>query len=49
VYAKQARGAMARYLIQHDLQDIEDLKGYDVDGYRFDPNQSTETDWIFVR
>lgn len=49
VYAKQARGAMARYLIQHDLQDIEDLKGYDVDGYRFDPNQSTETEWTFVR
>jgi uncharacterized protein len=49
VFAKHARGAMARYLIQNDLKTAEDLKGYNVDGYTFDEKQSTETDWVFVR
>lgn len=49
VFAKHARGAMARYLIQNDLKTAEDLKGYNVDGYTFDEKQSTQTDWIFVR
>lgn len=49
VYAKQARGAMARYLIQHELNSIEELKAYNVDGYTFDEKLSTDTDWVFVR
>lgn len=49
VFAKHARGAMARYLIQNDIQSAEELKGYNVDGYTFDEQQSTETDWVFVR
>ncbi len=49
IFAKHARGAMARYLIQHDIQSAEELKGYSVDGYSFDEKQSTETDWVFVR
>ena len=49
VYAKQERGAMARYLIENELTDIQELKGYNLNGYSFDEKQSTETDWIFVR
>lgn len=49
VFAKHARGAMARWLIQNDIQTAEELKGYDVDGYTFDAKQSTDTEWIFVR
>jgi uncharacterized protein len=49
VFAKHARGAMARYLIQNDIQSAEELKAYNVDGYSFDDKQSTETEWIFVR
>lgn len=49
VYAKQARGAMARYLIQNELSSMEELKAYSVDGYSFDEKQSTATDWVFVR
>lgn len=49
IFAKHARGAMSRYLIQNELSTIEDLKGYNVDGYSFDEKQSTETDWVFVR
>ena len=49
MYAKHARGSMARYLIQNQLTNIEELKLYSVDGYTFDSNQSTENEWVFVR
>jgi uncharacterized protein len=49
VFAKQERGAMARYLIENELTDIQELKTYNLNGYSFDEKQSTETDWIFVR
>jgi cytoplasmic iron level regulating protein YaaA (DUF328/UPF0246 family) len=49
MYAKHARGAMARYLIQNQLANIEELKLYNIDGYSFDANQSTENQWVFVR
>jgi hypothetical protein len=49
MYAKHARGAMARYLIQNELNDINELKLYDVDGYSYDENQSTENEWVFIR
>lgn len=49
IYAKHARGAMARYLVERKLETIEDLKLYDVDGYRFDASQSSKDEWVFIR
>lgn len=49
MYAKHARGAMARYLIQNQITNIEDLKLYSIDGYSFDAKQSNVNDWVFVR
>lgn len=49
MYAKHARGAMARYIIQNKIKTADELITYDVDGYGFDANQSTETEWVFVR
>ena len=49
MYAKHARGAMARYLIQNQISNIEELKLYNIDGYSFDANQSNENEWVFVR
>lgn len=49
MYAKHQRGAMARYIIQENITDVEQLKLYNVDGYHYDENQSTENDWVFVR
>ena len=31
MYAKKARGAMARYIVQHKIENLEDLKQYNVD------------------
>jgi|SRR5690554_238601 len=49
MYAKHARGAMTRDIIQNQYQDIEDLKGYNVDGYSYHEGMSTEDEWVFVR
>jgi cytoplasmic iron level regulating protein YaaA (DUF328/UPF0246 family) len=46
--AKRARGMMARFLCEHRLGKVEDLKGFDSDGYRFDPDSEGDL-WRFVR
>ena len=49
LFAKQARGAMARWAIANRIVRAEDLKGFDERGYTFMPEQSTETEWVFER
>jgi cytoplasmic iron level regulating protein YaaA (DUF328/UPF0246 family) len=48
-YAKKARGRMARYAIDRRVDRAEDLKAFDLDGYRFRPDLSTPADWVFAR
>ena len=47
--AKRARGMMARYLCEHRLSDPEALKGFDSDGYCYDPKGSDADRWRFTR
>ena len=49
MYAKHARGSMARYIIENQIEDAEWLKNYSVDGYSFDDKISNENEWVFVR
>jgi len=48
-FAKKARGLMARYIIDHRITDPEAAKGFDSEGYRFVPEQSTDKVWTFSR
>jgi len=48
-YAKKARGLMARYILENELTDIEQLKQFTVDGYYFVEADSTATDLVFYR
>ncbi len=48
-YAKNARGAMARFIIQNRLQREEDLKKFDIDGYNYNAEKSSEGKLVFVR
>jgi cytoplasmic iron level regulating protein YaaA (DUF328/UPF0246 family) len=48
-YAKLARGLMARYAIDHRLDQADALKGFDTAGYAYVKSLSTATDWTFVR
>ncbi|MBY6066093.1 peroxide stress protein YaaA [Leisingera aquaemixtae] len=48
-YAKRARGAMARYIIQHRLTDSESLKDFDAGGYAYQPQMSEPDKPVFLR
>ncbi len=47
--AKRARGMMAAYIIQNRLENVEDLKSFDTEGYSFNESLSNEKDWIFTK
>ncbi len=48
-HAKQARGMMARWLVENRIERADDMKGFDTDGYRFDDATSGDAQWRFVR
>jgi cytoplasmic iron level regulating protein YaaA (DUF328/UPF0246 family) len=48
-YAKKARGAMARFVIQHRLTDPEALKAFDAGGYRYNDEMSDGDSFVFLR
>jgi cytoplasmic iron level regulating protein YaaA (DUF328/UPF0246 family) len=47
--AKRARGMMARWMCEHHVTDIESMRGFDSDGYRFDAAESDGDRWRFTR
>lgn len=48
-FAKKARGLMSAYIIKNQLTDVEAIKNFDWDGYRFSKKLSGEKDWVFTR
>ena len=48
-YAKKARGLMARYAIDNRIERAADLRSFDVAGYRFVPELSTDAEFTFLR
>ncbi len=49
LYAKIARGLMTRFIIQNNINTPDELKLFDMDGYRYDDNLSTEYRLVFTR
>lgn len=48
-FAKAARGMMARYIIDTNAQTVDDLKGFNYEGYGFSENMSTNSELVFIR
>lgn len=48
-WAKKARGAMARFVMDHRLTDPAALHDFDLGGYRFDAGASDGEHWVFRR
>lgn len=48
-FAKKARGMMVRYIIDTNAETIEDLEGFNYEGYAFDANLSKDTTLVFTR
>jgi cytoplasmic iron level regulating protein YaaA (DUF328/UPF0246 family) len=49
VYIKKARGMMVRYVIKNRIENIDDLKGFNEDGYWYNSGLSTEKKLVFTR
>jgi len=49
IYAKNARGQMANYIIKNRITNPDLLKSFDNNGYAFEPTQSDESNWVFLR
>lgn len=48
-YAKKARGLMARYILENQIERAEDLKAFNTDGYYFDADSSLKGELVFKR
>jgi hypothetical protein len=48
-YAKMARGYMVRYIIDNNVKTIEDLKGFNIEKYRFSEELSKGNELVFTR
>lgn len=48
-FAKKARGALSRYVIDNRITDPEEMKNFDVDGYKFNSKFSKDNSWVFTR
>ncbi len=49
VYVKMARGEMVRYLAQEGATNPEIMKEFDRLGYRYHPEYSDDSTWVFLR
>jgi uncharacterized protein len=48
-FAKKARGLMARYVIQQRLSSVKQLEAFDLAGYVFNAEQSSDHELVFLR
>ena len=48
-FSKQARGSMARFVIESNAKSIETLKQFKEEGYSFNEKLSDENTLVFVR
>ncbi len=49
IYGKKARGLMTRFIIQNKIDRAEDLKAFDLDGYHYNEEHSSDDTWMFSR
>ncbi|MFD2566232.1 peroxide stress protein YaaA [Pseudotenacibaculum haliotis] len=48
-FAKKARGLMVRYILDNNVNTLEELKGFNTEGYGFSEAMSTDTELVFIR
>lgn len=48
-YAKKARGMMVRFMAENRVDHPDNLKKFDLGGYTYDEESSTEDQWVFLR
>lgn len=48
-FVKLARGYMTRYIIDNNAETLEDIKGFNYEGYGFSETMSTDAELVFTR
>jgi len=48
-FAKRARGQMARFIIDNELDEPDGIKEFTADGYRYNKAESSAREWLFTR
>lgn len=48
MYAKRARGLMVRYICKHQIENADEIKKFDLEGYQFEASLSTPDEWVFI-
>ncbi len=46
---KMARGYMVRYMAENNIQDINDIKQFNEQGYTYSESDSTDINYVFIR
>ena len=49
VYTKHARGLVVRYCAENQVKTLNEVKGFNLEGYRIDEKLSTKTKLVFTR
>lgn len=49
LFAKKARGMMARYIIKNSINDVEKIMNFNEDGYSYSKELSDESNLVFTR
>ncbi len=49
IHAKKARGMMSRFILQNRIDVPEDIKQFNLSGYRYRQSMSSASEWIFTR
>ena len=49
IFAKRARGLMTDYIIRHRIEKAEDMKKFELAGYKFNKALSDDKQWTFER
>lgn len=49
LFAKKARGMMARFMVKENIATLKDLQNFNEGGYTFLPEHSSEKEWTFAR
>ena len=49
IFAKLARGLMTRYILNTNAKTLDDIKGFNYDGYGFSEAMSKENQLVFIR
>jgi cytoplasmic iron level regulating protein YaaA (DUF328/UPF0246 family) len=48
-FAKRARGAMARFVIENRVTEADGIQEFATGGYAYDPDLSEGDKWVFLR